>query len=326
MDVNRRALYSSLRMNWVLDPTMEVEAWQVEDYRAVPLDGLIENLEDLGISLDKSSFLVYAETVDTPEDLTDFLLHDGPADPRVHDKIYLLIFEMWRRLLPERQCLSIICEELDHQIYLYDKGHTENAESMQDTLANLQVILDDNVDDGADSVSIFEYINSACANDLESFLYDYISDQIDNNNTTYASELLEGFSNYISDHKWFDFLRIRLIAATDTEEANHLIQNLIEDDVEDHDITFNLEMLSFLVRVGEQEVFEDLVKNTLPLLQIEDDFQSLLSICADFYHRLDVEEKEQVLLSILENRKKIDLDHPFVKKDPDFVKFSSILD
>ena len=36
MDAERRALYNSLRMHWLLDPNMAVEPWQVEDYRSMP--------------------------------------------------------------------------------------------------------------------------------------------------------------------------------------------------------------------------------------------------------------------------------------------------
>lgn len=326
MDTNRRALYSSLRMNWVIDPTMQVEPWQVEDYRAIPLDGLFENLEDLGLTLDKTSFAAYAESVDNPEDLTDLFFHDAPFDPKTHDKIYLLVFELWRRLLPERQCLSIICEEIDHQIDLYDRGQVENVESIQDTIANLESILDDNVDEGADPVETFDFINSTCANDVESFLYDFITEQLDNGNITYANELIEGFANYISDHKWFDLLKIRLVALNDTEEANHLTQNLMEDAVEDRDLTFNLEVLSFLISIGERSVFEDLVRHTIPLLQNEDDFQSLLSIGSDFYHRIDHEEIELTLQSILQKRSKLPWDSVINRDDPDFLQFSALFE
>jgi hypothetical protein len=67
MQIERRALYNSLRMNWVMDPTLEVEPWQVEDYRSLPIDTIFERIEEKNIPLDKETFLALAENVDTPE-------------------------------------------------------------------------------------------------------------------------------------------------------------------------------------------------------------------------------------------------------------------
>lgn len=325
MKINRRALYNSLRMNWVLDPTLEVEAWQVEDYRAMPLDQLFERLEDMDIRLDKASFAAFADTVDNPEDLTETLLHDSSEDMEFQDQVYLIVFELWRRLLPEKPCLSILCDEIDHQIHLYDQGQATTSEGITDILANLQVVLDENTDEGADPHEVFECINSGCAHDIESFLHDFISDKIDDCNYSYASELLEGFSSYLHDVKWFEFLRARLVAVSDPDEANEIVKQLISSKNDDPDLEFNLEVLSFLVSVGDRETFERLVKQSAGLLQVEEDFQALVSISADFYHRLDREQIEKPLQAILKQREKRDLDKNFDIQDPHFTAFFNIL-
>ncbi len=324
MEINRRALYNSLRMNWVLDPTLEVEAWQIEDYRSMPVDNLFERLEDKGLYLDKTSFKAYAETVDTPEDLTEALIADANVDIQTQDQVYLLIFELWRRLLPEKTCVSIFCDEIDHQIHLYDRQQVQNVEAIQDALANLQVILDENVDDGADPVEAFEFLDASCANDVESFLYDFISDQIDNHNNSYAAELLEGFSSYIHEENWFEFLRARLCAAADLNEANDIIEQLIDDKASEPDLELNFEMLAYLVRNGDEKTFSRLVHKTTPLLQNEDDFQVLVSVCIDFYHRLDREAIEKALQVILNKREAVSPEKAFSLRDPDlsaFLKF-----
>ncbi len=327
MQINRRPLYNSLRMNWVMDPTLDVEPWQVEDYRAMPLDVLFERLEDKGICLDKSSFKIYAESVDTPEDLTDALLADfDEADTKTQDQVYLTIFELWRRLLPEKNCLSIFCDELDHQIHLFDGGQVESIESIQDALANLQAILDENVDNGSDPVEAFECIESGCANDIEIFLHDFIAELIDEGNYSYANELLDGFLNYLHDVKWFEFLRARLLAANNNvAEATLMIRELIEDKSSPPDLELNLEILSFMVRNGDRETFERLVRQTTDLLQIEEDFQALLSICADFFHRLDCEQVEEALLSLLKQRQKHDGEKKFDRREPQLKEFIKII-
>lgn len=323
--MNRRALYNSLRMNWVLDPTLEVKAWQVEDYRAIPLDQLFERLEDMGIRLDKTSFTGFANEVDNPEDLTETFLHDSSEEMEVQDEVYLIIFELWRRLLPEKHCLSFLCDEIDHQIHLYDQGQVGTGEEIADTLANLQVVLDENTDQGADPHEAFDCINSGCANDLECFLHDFISEKIDDCNYSYATELLEGFGPYLRDIKWFEFLRTRLMGVNDPDEANERVKRLISDQQGEPDLEFNLEVLSFLVSVGDRETFEHLAKQSAELLQVEDDFQALVSISADFYHRLDCEQVENDLQTLLKQRKKRYSNEKFNVQDPHLAAFLKIL-
>lgn len=325
MQINRRALYNSLRMNWVIDPSIEVDSWQVEDYRSLPLDGIFERLEEKEIYLDKTSFIAFAETVDTPEDLTDALTADMFLDAQAEDQVYLLVFELWRRLLPEKPCLSVFCDELDHEIHLYDRGQADNNEAIQDVLANLQVILDENTDEGADPVDALDCINQGCANDVETFLYDFIAEQIDNDNDSYAAELLEGFGHYVHDQRWFDFLRARLLSTQEPEEADRLLRRLVDEAAAVPELEFNLELLAFLVSVGDQAVFEKLVKQTVKLLAYEEDFQDVLSISADFYHRLDREQMERRLQNLLEKRTHIAQDKAFDSKDPQLAEFLKIV-
>jgi hypothetical protein len=325
MEMNRRALYNSLRMNWILKPSLEVKAWQVEDYRTMPLDQLFERLEDIDIRLDKTSFVAFADSFDDPEDLTEALVQDSTLDTSLQDQAYLLIFELWRRLLPEKPCLSILCDEIDHQIHLYDQNLSEHAEDIEDALSNLQIILDENADEGADPHDLFQCINSSCANDVEGFLHDFISEKIDEGNYTYATELLDGFSEYVQDKKWFDLLRARVIAVNDLEEANKIVKTFINSKKNDRDLEFNLEVLSFLVSISDRETFEKVVKRAAELLKVEEDFQTLLSISSDFYHRLDKEEIEKSLQFLLKQREKRNPNQKFDKRDPDFISFLKIV-
>lgn len=327
MEINRRPLYNSLRMNWIIDPTLEVEPWQVEDYRSLPLDEIFERLEDHDIHLDKFSFIAFAENLDSPEEMTDGLLEDLPDDVETQDQVYLLIFELWRRLIPEKTCLSVFCDELDHQIHLYDRGQSNNVEAIQDVIANLQVILDENIDEGVDPHEALDCIDAGCANDVESFLYDFIAEQIDNDNLPYAIELLEGFSHYVRDVKWFEFLRARVLSATDPKEANQIVRRLVlqESTSKKPNLEFNLELLSFLVRVGDKETFDRLVKSSANLIEAEEDFQDLVSISADFYHCLDRDPIETQLQEILKTRTKIPLEKKFDRKDPQFAEFFKII-
>ena len=325
MEINRKALYNSLRMNWILDPSADVMSWQVEDYRAIPLDGLFEKLEDRGIRLDKNSFVAFADTLDTPEELADALFSEIPEDMALYDRVYLVVFELWRRLLPEKSCLSIFCDDLDYHMHEYDTHPEENLEALEDALANLQVVLDENTDDGADPLDAFECINKSCANDIETFLHDFILEQIESGNESYASELIEAFGIYVLDIQWFEFLRARVISSTDPDEANQIIKQIIGSKDLEPDLELYVEMLSFLVSYGEKHTFDHLVKKSLEIIETEEDFQMLLSTAADFYHRLDREDIEIAVKALLTKKQSIDTSKPFNQQDPAIFALLQIL-
>ncbi|MEC7840158.1 MAG: hypothetical protein VX777_08990 [Chlamydiota bacterium] len=325
MDIQKRALYNSLRMNWLIDPSLEVEAWQVENYREMSLPLILSHLETFDIEFTIESFSALAEDFDTPEELTEFVLQDETLDPETEDRIYLLLFELWRRIETDKPCLSVFCDELDHQMFLYDHGKTQNAEDIEDALSNLDVILDENTDQGVDPNTVLQLINNGCANDIETFLYDFINSQIENANYSYALELLANFIDYVSDDKWFDLLQVRILSYTDTEEAEILIQQLAEEAIEDDDLQFNLEILSEMCQEGLPKTFSSLVRSSSKLLNTEEDFQDLLSLCIDYYCLQDEESKESSLQNLLESRPKKNLANRFDTRDPDLEKFLSII-
>lgn len=324
MQTDRRALYNSLRMHWLIDPSLKVEEWQVQDYRAVPLESLFEKLQACELHMDRATFIAYAENFGTPEELADHLATDLIADDFVHDLIYLLIFELWRRLVPEKRCLSIFCDELDHQITSYDLGKLDNPEPLENALATLEQILDQNEDAGVDPHEVFASICAGCANDIENFLYDFILEQIDNDNLSYAAELHEAFSGYVQDKKRFEFLGIRVLAATDSEEANILLTKLIRRLASDSDLDIHFDILAFLVQEGEKTLFPAAARSVLALIETEEDFRDLLTLCADYYHCLDREEEEHIIEKMLQNHLK-DSSTEFSIKDGDLAKLKTLL-
>lgn len=315
MDIERKALYNLLRMNWLNDPEMSVENWQVEDYRLLPLESIFERLRHLHVQIDKNSLIAFSAECDTPEELAENLISDEIEDVKVQDQIYLLVFELWRRLIPEKPCLSIFCDEIDHQIFLYDKGVIEDLEKLQDLLADLQVVLDEHVDEGVNPKEAFASLSASCANDLETFIYDFISEQIDENNDLYAADLLEAFKPYVKDVKWFDHLSFRLQMLSDPASATKQLKELLKNYGPHKDLEFNLELLAAMVPGGNHAIFYQLVKQTIPLLRAEEDFKDLASICSDFYHYLDHESTELQIRNLLTSRNKIKPDHPFNPHD-----------
>jgi hypothetical protein len=324
MRLHTKALYNLLRYNYLDDPSIFCEAWQVEDLRALGMEELFLRLSNFGVSLDKRHFILYAEDCDNPEDLAECLIVDKNSAVK-QDQIYLLIFELWRRLLPEKLSLSVFCDELDRRIYLYDKGTLESSELLEDAVANLLDILDENIDEGSAPKEVFLSVSGYCAHDLESFLYDYIADQIDEGNEAYAGDLIEDFYQFLTNWRWFDFLRVRLVAKTDILLANDIIKKIILDENESPDVDLSLEILKFMVQEGDPDLFVQLARLTISNLKIEADLLELLETIAEFYRRLDEEEKDALIQKIIDKRANIDGLNQINKKDKDVVFVSALL-
>jgi hypothetical protein len=324
MRLHTKALYNLVRYNYLEDSSINCEKWQVEDLKEVTIEDLFAKLKNLGISIDKQHFLLYADDCNDPEELTECLIVDKKTRA-ISDQIYLVIFELWRRLLPEKPSISIFCDELDYRIYLYDQDKLENYELMEDAVANLLDILEENIDEGKEPKEVFSSISQYFAHDLESFLYEYIADNIDEDNDAYANDLIENFYQFLSNINWFDFLRVRILAKTDIEIANDILKKIIENEEKNPDIDLSLEIVSFMIREGDPDLFIRLAKLTLKGIKIEEELVELLSATSEFYRRLDLEERSQAITKIINKRKKHSSETKVDPKDKDIEEVELIL-
>ncbi|HSW87412.1 MAG TPA: hypothetical protein VLG49_07955 [Rhabdochlamydiaceae bacterium] len=325
MQIHEKALYNLLRINKLEDSSVDALPWQVEDYRKLSTDQMFKRLKKLGISLTQDSFLTYAKSCDSPEALTEFLWTKD-ENAQEYDQTYLLLFELWRRLLPEEQSLSIFCDELDYRIHLYDKKLLSDDALIQDILKDLEDILDRGADEGENPKKVFNSLAEHCAHDLERFLYDYIAEQIDDGNDMYASELLDGFYEYVPDRRWFDFLRARLFAATDFEGATTMLRRLIDSAQEEPDFDLLLEIVSFLVHSTDPRLFLDSASAAFQLIKTESDFQDLVGLAAEYYRLSDREEEDLFLKKLLGTRSKNDLSAFLPASDKGMAQFAEFLD
>jgi hypothetical protein len=325
MGVAQKALYNSLRLSWLYDPGMSLEPWKVEDYRAIGTDELFERLRFHDIFLDKTTLKSSADGVDSPEELVDELASAEDLDPEEYDQIYLLIFELWRRLMPEKPTISILCDELDHQIYHYAQGHKDHFEALSDALANLYNVLEENVDHGVEPQEVFSAIGEYCAQDVEHFLYDYIADQIDAKESDFAIELLEQFYPFTLDKTWFDLLRARLAALTDPRGAQEMVRKLVAAQRDTPSLELNFDILSFLVEIASSDLFTQVFADTVGLLETEEDFIELVTLAADFFRALGHDAHEQKLVGLIEKRKEISPENLIAENDPDLVTLRQLL-
>lgn len=325
VQLERKALYNALRMNWERDRGTSVKEWQVRNYRDLSMEQLFEMLEELDLPMTEESLLLHAEDVDNPEELADLLSEEGES-PEVDDRRYLILFELWRRLLPDQQSLSIFCDELDCAIALYDEERLDRLERMQDLLANLQEVLDENADEGCDPQEVMESLSCYSANDIESFLYDFIAEQLEGGSHDYAAELIEGFYPYMSDPRWFDLLNARVSLLVDPETVDALLEQVVRAVKEAPDLDLSLELLEVLSRCGSHDLFVGGVRETMALLEQEGDFLDLLEICQNYCVTADLSDQEGALAEMIAARQGRDEESPWKRSDWDAQRLSQILD
>jgi len=317
--IQTKALYNLLRLNAKENPNQEVDPWALEDFRKLPVEAIFGRLASLNIRLDRSSFVSFSDECDSPEELVELLL-DEETESKVADHVYLLLFELWRRLLPEKQSLSIFCDELDRRIEEYNNDTLTSDEPIQDGLANLLEILEEHADQGMAPKEAFRSISDYCGNDLECFLFELINSLLDEGNQGYARELLEEFEPYVQDPLQFEFLAARLFSFTDIGETNRRLAHLLKKNLEP-ELLF--EIVQLLVASGDHHLFQAAIKKLLPELKTEEEFQDVLDLAADYFSRLDQEEREAAILALKKNRQNASME--LSPKDPDLHKLQALV-
>jgi len=313
MQLQKKALYNLVKFSSFHNPSFKPKKWQKEDLRKINENNLFKKLFKLGLNLNKKSFLVYGNEVESPEELVEVLACEKSKE--IKDQIYLIVFELYRRLISEKRCLSIFLDELDHRIFLYDIGQLKNDELLQDALANLKSLLDRNVDMGLSYEEAFQNLLKYLAHDLENFLFDYVADQIDAKNESYAFDLIDGFYQYVNKKIWFDFLKAKLKANTNVLLSNQIIKNIIKELKQKPNLEIQFRILKFMIDNGDRDLFIELVKQTTNHLKKENEFKEMLKIVKDYYLRLDKEMMQKKITNLLSLRSKIKYDQNLKKQD-----------
>lgn len=313
-----KAYFNWIRLKWEQNPSVPVEPWQVEDYRELSIDTLFDRLADLGLALTEENFLMMAENYQSPEELTHYLWSKKENE----FPIYLILFELWRRLLPEKESLSIFCDELDNRIRLYLKDPSHDH-GVSNALDRLQEILEESTDLGEGPRAIFSTLSRHVAHDLEGFLFDYFSDQIEARHDLEAAEWLKIFYPYISDVISFDFLNARLLILTDAHEGNLAFKKLLNQKL---DLDLLLEMTAFLIHHGDPHLFQKAAHLCVNQIQTEEDFQELLAIVADYCHFVEKESAEEQIQSIFSKRLGKNTNASLKAGDPDLIFLRELLE
>lgn len=290
MQLQTKALYNLIHFNLKQGNDLDCEPWQKQDLESLSENELFSEIHKLGFDISEEQFSAFGQDADSPEALTEFFIEES-GDHKLYDRLYLMIFELWKRYFPDRKSISIYCDELDQLIYLYDNHLLESDEEIQDALESLKEILEENLDEGQDPQKVWALVSQYCAHDLSSFMFDYISELIDTGHEVYASELIDAFEKYIQN-RGIEFLKIRTLDFIDAEEK---IGDFVSSLLKDPDYSLQIEVLDFLTNTQNAERFKTLLKRTIEQTEDEDSFFELIDIAIEYYQNFNNEEKTSAL-------------------------------
>lgn len=244
MQFHGRGFYNTL----MFSSSNQKEKWQIEDYKKLSLSALFERLSDLHIPLSQAQFESFLETSESPEDLTDILSEqeEGSAD---YEKAYLVIFELFRRLAPQKETLSIFCDRLDCLIHDYDEGKPV-AEELVKALHDTLKIFENHTASGLSQKETYELFSSYLAQDLETFIYDFLCDLLEAGESTLAFELLFGFYEFLHDKTALDLLKSLINLLEHPEETESVFYNVIETVFEKKRYNLVLDAIYFVHDAG----------------------------------------------------------------------------
>lgn len=296
--LNRRALYNLLRFQ-ALESQEGIDQWQIEDYRQWTLEKLFEQLSHNGWQLDRASFCAYAECVKSPQELLELLIGEGELNEEQEDKAYLILFELWRRLMPYQEIFEMMCDEIDYQMYAYEIGEQAD-QKLEAVLSQCVNLLYEQGASVQEAKKMFASICQSCAQDLESFLYDFISDQIEAGALAYAQELYHRFYQFVRQPTWFDLLKVRW---SDNHEARLIFQRLYKTLELTPDVDVLFEALSYLSEHDVCGSFNKFFSLATKLDLEEEDRHELSELASIFLEHTEGQSRlRSDLLSVLHER------------------------
>jgi hypothetical protein len=298
-----------------------LQHWQVANYREKSTEELFQQLHGLGVMIEQDKFETFCTDFEAPEEIVETVAQEKP--PLEKDHLFLILFELWRRRFPEKRTISIFCDELDYQMTAYD---LEKPNEMCDALNYLQQLLNEQVDQGVDPHLAFRLIQTYCANDIESFLFDFILNEIEEGNSKYAKELLDGFIGFVRGELWFAYLAARAEILEDPEEGYEQLEKMVDKIHAGVNLDLVEETLFFLANSGNHSLFYKLAKKTLPLLRTEGDFHDFLEACYAHYDYLELKQPSLAIALLFHSRNSLPKERPILPTDPGMSEMRSILE
>lgn len=314
LPIEKKAYYTLLWMTQDSLPEGEVESWQIEDLRGISSKELFERLSLENAAWNEEWFYKTSQNFRSPEDL--FISIYGQYDePMPEDKVFLLFFELWRRLFPEKKTLSIFAEDLDRLIISYDSGGLDDIYPLEAHVEELFRQLKFLSDRLNDPMGVFEHTSAFLANDLEGFLYDFLQYRIDVEEYEKAEEGARFLLEYVSDPKWFLLLLSKVRYLKEKKVADHEIEELLDECSGEPDIDFVMDIAAWASENIAETLFIKSVQLALSLVHYEMEVQELLSLMVVYADALKNETLAQEITEEMFRRAENDPLQPLPQED-----------
>ena len=290
-----RAYYNLLLLQAQRGIAVEALPWEAKDYGAIAMDCLFEEIQSLHYLFDRESFVNYCAAFDSPEEVVASI---EQKECEEKNKLYLLVFELWKRLLPEKESISIFADALDRKIAEYEKS--KDDEMLLEAFEQVVEILESNSIDSTPPETIFERFCLYVAHDLESVIYTYIESKICGEVEDRALDLLHHFLPYVKEKRALQFLHLKTLSHDFLEERLRLTEFLCESLQEKVNLSVAIPFLFYLIEQHHKELFIDLFSTMVNKVQEEGALVALLDVLVEYHRFFGREELTKKVSNFLE--------------------------
>lgn len=281
-----KALYSSLAM---VDRSKSTKkTWETREWRNQSLENLVSELHELGFIFDKKQFYHWAGECDTPEELFELAVGDEENDKK-RDHFYLILFELWRRLVPEKRSLSIIADDIDHCIQAFDLNSPILESQVEALLGEWGRVLDSLRDAGRTEEEALEAIEPFFAHDVPDFVIDFLLDLLGRKEYAFAAQILEKVGTHcVREPLWIKFIELQLALHDENvievrKKLGELVSALLT--MEECDVELTLALCDIALELQKEELLVRLLEKLLPHLEEKEDFLAVLELLEDVAFR-----------------------------------------
>ena len=306
-----KALYNSLRMLGTGMNFSAEDSWKVEEFRQFELNALFDGLRVMGIVLNKPLFYQWSAHCETPEELLDFLfleegLEEQSLEDEMKDHLYLLLFELWRRLIPEKRSLSLVADEIDHVIFAFDSGKEVRDEEIENAIEEWVRLLNRLQDEGHSAKEALQAMEPYFAHNVPEFIVDFLLDVTDRGDNERFLPLFEKTRIFLTSLPlWVKVIDLKFCLRDDltllNKKLGELVAHVLTTQGVESEIIFCL--CDIALELDRGELFIRLLERVLPDLQEREEIDIVIDLLADF-----VEERSLLALkppfAILEKERK----------------------
>ncbi len=282
-----RAYYNLLWLSKLRGQNIPAEDWESFDYRGFSTNSLFALLQTYHIYFDSKDFILFCDDLNNPEDLIERL---DVEEGELKRKVYIVIFELWRRLLPEKGSISIFCDELDHLIASY-KG-APNEDALFDILNQVLEILDRNTEMGQSPREVFSRLCLYIAHNLENVIYTYIDTRMKEDAEGGYLSFIDHFMPYVEEKRALQFLKLKALSNVFAKEKESLAAYLVHSLQESSNFSLSVPMLFFLIEEKYQELFSEFFSFLVEKTTEEKKLVVLLDVLMAYHREMGQVEKQ----------------------------------